>query len=143
MDVLQAAVLAAKLPFLERLNNTKRGLADLYQRGLDSLIQLQKPQKKGLHVYRDFVILGRERDRLKTFLGHVDIETKVRYGIPLHLTAYYRRLGYKKGDLPITEDTCAHVLHLPCRMGMDPESIRRICRFIKMFYSGANTPRPR
>jgi dTDP-4-amino-4,6-dideoxygalactose transaminase len=41
-----------------------------------------------------------------------NIGTQVHY-IPIHLQQYYKKLGWKKGDMPISEDYYSKALSLP------------------------------
>ena len=41
------------------------------------------------------------------------VNTIIYYPIPIHLQPAYNCLGYKEGDLPVTESLCKEVLSLP------------------------------
>ena len=53
------------------------------------------------------------RDLLKKALKNQNIDTIIYYPIPIHLQPAYKKLGYSKGSLPITERLCNEVLSLP------------------------------
>jgi len=46
-------------------------------------------------------------------LSKSQIGTGIHYPVPIHLQRAYAELGYKKGDLPVTEMLSAEVLSLP------------------------------
>lgn len=48
-----------------------------------------------------------------------------------HLTQYYRHLGYKPGDLPVSEKVSAQTLTLPLYPTLTEDQIRRVCRIFK------------
>lgn len=131
VDALQVAILKTKLLYLEKLNEKRRYNASLYIQNLQKLIKFQREEKSSKHVYRDFVILTKNREELMRYLEHKGIKTKIRHKTPLHLTEYYKKLKYKKGDLPITERIMSEVLWLPISYAILNREINRICSLIK------------
>lgn len=65
-----------------------------------------------LHAFHLYVIQVPDRKGLYDFLRANGILAQVHY-VPLHLMPYYRRLGWKPGDLPVVENYYAHCLSLP------------------------------
>jgi dTDP-4-amino-4,6-dideoxygalactose transaminase len=113
MDILQAAVLKTKLPYLEEINKKRRDNAFAYIERLPKSLLFQREGKNSKHVYRDFVILSKNREELRSNLEWAGIETRVRYAMPLHLIEYYKIPGSKKLDLPVTEKIFNKLLWLP------------------------------
>lgn len=134
MDELQAAVLRAKLPFLDEFN-LKRGLiAQTYRMYLDGCgLRLPPPARAGEMVYHLFVIRSARRDELRTFLERQGIGCQVHYPIPDHLQPACQDLGYWRGTLPVTERACREVLSLPCFPEMTMAEIERVCQVIGEF----------
>ena len=66
------------------------------------------------HIYQMFTIRVQEKDRdpLLDYLHRNGIGAKV-YFPPVHLMPLYRKLGWKEGDLPITERVAKEVITLP------------------------------
>jgi dTDP-4-amino-4,6-dideoxygalactose transaminase len=120
LDALQAAVLRAKLPYLEcwteaRRVNARR-YAELFDRyGLLDLVSLPRESSDCRHVYNQYTIRvkGGRRDHLQSALRKQQIGSAIYYPVPLHLQDCFRDLGCKRGDLPHTESACAEVLSLP------------------------------
>ena len=54
-----------------------------------------------------------KRDELQSYLADSKIGTALHYPIPLHLQQAYVHLGYRKGDLPKSEQASLEVLSLP------------------------------
>ena len=133
IDVIQAAILRTKLPYLEKIIARKRNIARNYIKTLPRDVQYQKEEKGSRHVYRDFVILAKRRDELKDHLEHAGIETKIRYRTPLHLTQYYKDLHSKKEDLQMTEDVFNKLLWLPVSYIIANKEVLHICNAIKEF----------
>lgn len=131
INVLQAAVLKTKLTYLDKLNCKRRSNASIYIQNLPKTIKFQREEKNSKHVYRDFVILIKKREEFMCYLEKNQIEAKVRYKIPLHLTKYYENLAYKKGDLTITEKIFNEVLWMPISYAISGKEIRQICNLVK------------
>ena len=65
------------------------------------------------HVYHVYAVQCDNRDELQKRLAAAGIQTGVHYPIPIHLQPAYASLGYKPGDLPVTEQLSERVLSLP------------------------------
>ena len=57
----------------------------------------------------------------------------IHYPIPPHLAESYVKLGYSKGDFPITETYADEIVSLPMYNGMTDEEIGYIIRTINCF----------
>lgn len=84
LDELQAAFLRVKLKSLERINEHKRKLAQLYFKGLskDFILPLQEEDKKD--VFHIFNIRHQKRDALRDFLLQNGIKTEIHYPVAPH-----------------------------------------------------------
>ena len=136
MDGFQGAVLNVKLKYLDQWNASRRTKAELYNRLLDGT-QIVTPfepdySKSVFHLY---VILSGERDKLQDYLWNKGIHTGLHYPLPVHLQIAYKSLGYKRGDLPVTEATADSLLSLPIYPELEDSNIEYICTSIKKFFS--------
>ena len=114
LDEIQAAVLNVKLAHLDKWNNGRRERAARYNELLsDTGLVLPREMEYARHVYHVYAVQCDNRDELQKRLAAKDIQTGVHYPIPIHLQPAYATLGYKAGDLPVTERLCGHVLSLP------------------------------
>ena len=113
-DALQAAVLKAKLPHLDRWNHKRRQAAQKYNELLREIEGVTPPAERFVHVYHLYVIRVAERDRLRVFLNERDIATGLHYPVPMHLQPILagHQQG-KKGPLPVTERIAGEILSLP------------------------------
>jgi dTDP-4-amino-4,6-dideoxygalactose transaminase len=59
------------------------------------------------------MIKTKERDLLQAFLKKKGIETLIHYPIPIPFQKAYQELGYRKGDLPLTNQWSQKILSLP------------------------------
>lgn len=114
LDEIQAAILGAKLPYLDRWNEERRTKTARYMSTLAGLpIRWFEDQPDRTQVRHLCVIRISDRDRLSEHLSSHQIRTKVHYPIPIHLQEAYRFLGHKPGDFPISERLASEVLSLP------------------------------
>lgn len=127
LDEMQAAFLSAKLPHLDRMNEERRRIANLYLEGIknDKLILPYIPDEM-VPVWHIFAVRCQERDRLEQFLNDNGIGTNKHYPIPMHLQECYKDLGIKQGELPIAEEISATELSLPMYYGMTDEEIKYV-----------------
>ena len=124
MDSFQAAVLAIKLKRLDAWNAARADRAAYYTELLaNSSYKLPTHFSDSECVWHCYVIETPERDRLRSVLQDAGIETAVHYPVPVHLQKAYAHLGYKPGDLPVTERLCQHCLSLPIYPELSKEKI--------------------
>jgi dTDP-4-amino-4,6-dideoxygalactose transaminase len=110
LDALQAAVLRAKLPFLDGWNERRRALAEQYAALLaEAPVQLPEP---GDHVFHLYVVRVRDRERVRQTLAAKGIDTAVHYPRAVHEEPAYKHLNVN-GALGVSERLCREVLSLP------------------------------
>jgi dTDP-4-amino-4,6-dideoxygalactose transaminase len=133
LDELQAAVLRVKLPHLARWNCERRRIADLYRQALDHIDEILLPSESldAYHVYHQFTIRHQQRDAIQAALRESGIEAVVYYPIPLHLQPMYQHLGYREGQLPVSERAAAEVLSLPVFPEMTEEDVAYVAENIE------------
>jgi dTDP-4-amino-4,6-dideoxygalactose transaminase len=131
MDSFQAAVLAIKLKRLDAWNRARAERAAYYTELLkDSTYKLPPHVSDSECVWHCYVIEVPERDRVRASLNDAGIETGVHYPVPVHLQKAYAHLGYKPGDLPVTEKLCQHCLSLPIYPELSKEKIFTIASIL-------------
>jgi dTDP-4-amino-4,6-dideoxygalactose transaminase len=124
MDSFQAAVLAIKLKRLDTWNTARADRAAYYTELLkDSSYNLPTHHSDSECVWHCYVIETPKRDRVRSALDDAGIETGVHYPVPVHLQKAYAHLGYKPGDIPVTERLCQHCLSLPIYPELSKEKI--------------------
>ena len=137
LDEIQAVVLRAKLPHLAAWNESRRKHAYLYNellKGTPAFIPTECSEN--IPVYHLYVISTPKRDDLQIFLKERGIFTGIHYPIPVHLQKAMEFLGYKQGDLPVTEKVTSEILSLPMFAELEDEQIRVVVEGIKAFYEG-------
>jgi dTDP-4-amino-4,6-dideoxygalactose transaminase len=131
MEEIQAAVLKVKLRHLSDWNDGRRARAAKYDAGLsNSSLVLPREMDYARHVYHVYAVQSENRDELQKRLTRAGVQTGVHYPIPIHLQPAYATLGYKRGDLPVTEALAERVLSLPMFPELADEQIDRVAEAV-------------
>ena len=134
LDEIQAAVLSAKLPHLDRMNENRRKTAARYLSGIrNPLITLPFVREDCVPVWHIFGIRTERRDELAAFLKERGIGTNIHYPTPMHLQDAYRDLGLKEGALPVAEEISRTELSLPMYYGMTESEIDHVISALNDF----------
>ena len=114
LDTLQAAVLAAKLPYLDGWTAARQRLAARYDALLvDCEVTTPVIAPQATSAWHLYVVRTPRRDELLDHLNRNGVGAGVHYPLPLHLQPAYADLGYRRGALPVTEEVAATCLSLP------------------------------
>ncbi|HAF26259.1 MAG TPA: aminotransferase [Lachnospiraceae bacterium] len=127
LDEIQAGLLRVRLSHMDELAKEKTEIAEKYREGMKNpLIRLPQIVPDTTHIYHQFVIRVKDRAPFIEYLKDRGIDTIIHYPIPPHLSEAYAYLGFKKGDLPMTELLADEVLSLPMYNGMTDDEIMRV-----------------
>ena len=137
LDALQAAVLRAKLPHLDRWARARQRHAALYDEGLADIAEVITPAvfPGNVHVYNQYTIRARRRDELREHLAGQGIGSGVYYPVPLHLQECFASLDGKPGAFPVSESLCEQVLSLPVYPELGAERVDKVMAAIRGFYA--------
>lgn len=140
LDTIQAAILRLKLRHVDKWIQMRRENALDYNRLLSSLPGVVAPSEpKGVrHSFNYYTIrikdnAGRNenaRDSVQKRLGKNGVATAVYYPLSLHLLTLYKRLKYRRGDFPVSEQMEKELLSLPMCPELKKPQIRQICDII-------------
>ncbi len=123
LDSIQAAVLDVKLKYLDDYIVSRQTAANYYDNKFMNVDGLKIPYRheRSSHVFHQYTIIteNTDRDELRLRLDADDISSAVYYPVPIHLQDAYQYLGYKKGDLPVTEQLAETVISLPIHTEMN------------------------
>ena len=138
LDAIQAAVVLAKLKFLDQCTEKRRSNAQTYDRlfkekgATDSLTLPQEIIPR--HVYNQYIVrVKKKRDELRSFLGGKNIATEIYYPLPLHLQDCFASLGYKKGDFPESEKAADEIIALPIFPELTTDQLEYVAASISQF----------
>ena len=135
------AYLYAQLENLEPIAQRRRDIYNLYRRNLLPLEQqgyltLPTIPEGCTSNYHMFYVLLSDVDARDGLIAHLKQQgiTAVFHYVPLHTSPVGNRLGYRSGDLPLTEDLSARLVRLPfyCELaeGEQMEVIAHIQEFV-------------
>jgi len=135
MDTLQAAILLAKLPYIDQWTNARIKKAALYNKLLkDSGLIVPATKNNYTHVFHLYVIRTEKREALQAYLKDHGVETAVHYPTALPLLPCYHSYGYQSADFPIAFHNQARILSLPIYAEITNEQIEYVARLIKNFH---------
>jgi len=135
LDSIQAAALSVKLKYLEQWNKKRKQNAAVYDKLLaDSPVKTPKIDPNNVSIYHQYTIVAPKRDNLQKYLAEKGAGTSIFYPKPLHLQECFKSLGYRDGDLPVSERFAATVLSLPIYPELTSEQIEYTAETILKFY---------
>ncbi len=116
LDELHAAILSARLNWLEEFNARRRQIADVYRSGLRSnrFELLAPPLEAANHVHHLFVIRCKHRSDLMEHLKLRGIETQIHYPIPVHKQKPCADIRIDPRGLPFAEAHADECISIPC-----------------------------
>jgi aminotransferase EvaB len=114
LDEVHAKILNLKLKSLDQYLLKRRAIAKAYDSALkNSTFELPYTHKDNEHAYYLYVIKSSKRELILKKLEQKNIKLSISYPYPIHLMSAYTYLGYKPGDLPITEGLASKIFSLP------------------------------
>ena len=136
LDALQAAVLSAKLPYLEGWSAKRRANAKFYDNALAGVPGMATPfvELSNESIFNQYTIRAERRDDLQAFLKQKGIGSAIYYPLPLHLQPCFAYLGYKKGSMPESEKAAAEVLSLPIFPELTDGQLDEVAAGVRAFY---------
>ena len=139
LDTLQAAVVLAKLKYVDEFNERRRKIAGFYDNALRNLNDIALPMSlpAAHHVYHQYTIRleNGKRDDLQRFLNEKNIGSMVYYPVPLYKMKVFDERH--KSFLPMNESEKAvqEVLSLPIEPLMKDKDIMRVAKSVKLFFN--------
>jgi len=141
LDALQAAILRVKFRYLDQWSEARRENAHRYHAlfrdaGLvaSGAVRLPEESPGSLHVFNQFVIRARDRDRLRGWLADQGVGSEVYYPLPLHMQVCFRDLGHRTGDFPESERAAEEALAVPVYPELGVNAQKYVVDAIASFY---------
>lgn len=132
LDAIQAAILSVKLKEIDSWNSKRREIVELYNKALQNS-DLVTPTAKDCneHVYHMYILQSENREEVLAKLKEAGIATGVYYPVPLHLQKVYKNLGYKEGDMPVSEYLSHRTFAIPVYPELTKEQVDYIIQNLK------------
>jgi dTDP-4-amino-4,6-dideoxygalactose transaminase len=138
LDAIQAAILDVKLKYLDDYSEARQQVAATYNAAFANHPKIKTPAvaSYSTHVYHQYTIQlnGVDRDALQEYLASKHIPSMIYYPIPAHKQEMFTRLGYKFGEMAVTDYLTPRVISLPIHTEMQADQqayiINEILNFV-------------
>ena len=135
LDPIQAAILLAKLPYLDKWNKRRQEIAKIYLQSLDHMpLILPKVTNDSSSVWHQFVIRTKDRDALQEHLEKESVGTLIHYPIPVFQQEAYQHMGFQASDMPEASQFAQTCLSLPINPHLEPAEQRYVIEKISNFF---------
>uniref|UniRef100_UPI0026140F59 DegT/DnrJ/EryC1/StrS family aminotransferase n=1 Tax=Clostridium sp. TaxID=1506 RepID=UPI0026140F59 len=110
----------------------RREIVEIYNKELQNN-SLVTPISKDYneHVYHMYILQSENREEVLEKLKKAGIATGVYYPVPLHLQKVYKSLGYKEGDMPVSEYLSHRTFAIPVYPELRKEQVDYIINNLK------------
>jgi len=113
MDTIQAAIMLPKFEIFPGEVELRQNVASRYNKLLGELLDVPVVRSGYLSAWAQYSVQSDERAAVMAKLGAAGIPTAIYYPIPLHLQTGYGFLGYRVGNMPISEKAAERIFSLP------------------------------
>ncbi len=139
LDTLQAAVILAKLRYIDEFNERRRKIAEHYTSGLYGLSDITLPATRPLpavhHVYHQYTVRSSARNKLQDYLKDWGISTMVYYPFPLHKMKVFEGISISGGELVNAESAVGEVFSLPIEPLQKKTETEYVIKAIRDFFA--------
>jgi hypothetical protein len=136
LDELQAAILRAKLPHLDRQNARRAAIAAAYTAALTATPLIPPRQRDDTtHVFHLYVTRTTARESIQSALKAAGIGTGIHYPVPVHLQpAYAGRVALGPGGCPQAERAAQEILSLPLYPELAEAEVDTVCAALRSLF---------
>jgi dTDP-4-amino-4,6-dideoxygalactose transaminase len=134
---IQSALGLVQLKKLDRNNKRRKKLVDIYRNELQGTKEISIPfsRFRGIPSYHLFPVLVApfvDRNRVMEKLKDFGIQSSIHYP-PVHLFSLYRnQFGYRRGDLPKTEEVSGREITLPLHPRLNTRDVKWIAKKLRV-----------
>lgn len=133
LDEIQAAVLDAKLRFLDADNDRRRAVARIFLDGIDNPhISVPETPDMSANVFHIFPVFADRRDALQAYLTDNGVQTQIHYPVPPHKQECYKE--WNSLSLPVTESIHRRELSLPISPVLTTDEANEIVRLLNAWH---------
>ncbi len=132
LDEIQASILNVKLNFIKNYIKRRRQIAKIYNDNLKQTdLILPKELDKNFHVYYQYVVAHKNRNRIINKLLKKNIQLNITYPFPVHKMKPYKRFFRKKYEkLRKTDYFANQIFSLPTYPSIKDNDIEKIIKEI-------------
>ena len=137
LDTVQSVVALHLLKKIKKITNTRIRNANYLDKKLSKnknikIVKRQNNLKEVFHLYHINILNKKLRNFAVKKLIKNSIDAKTHYPVPMHLQPPSKKMGYKKGDFPITEKMSDTSISLPVHEFV---SIKMLDKIVKVLNS--------
>jgi dTDP-4-amino-4,6-dideoxygalactose transaminase len=136
LDEIQAAILAVKLPLLDRNNDRRTAIARRYSdsfAGLPITVPVERPESA--HVYHLYVVSCDDRDGLRQHLMKHQILAGVHYPVAAHRHGgYTSRVSISPKGLASTDRLVNRIISLPIYPELTDMEVERVIVAVSSYF---------
>ena len=138
MSSITAALGNSQFNKIDKILRLRKKYARIYDQQFKKIEQITTPfvSDNEEHVYQLYTIRlenQKIRNKLQQYLTKKRIMTKIFFD-PIHLSNFYKKLGYEKNQLPVTQKISKTILSLPIFPGLKKEEISYVYNSVKEFF---------
>lgn len=135
LDEIHAAILSARLEWLQGFTARRKEIAARYRTGLrNPKVRLQAgPIEAENHVYHLFPVTCDHRDDLMAHLRLKGVESLIHYPVPVHMQEACRGIRTAPGGLPNAESHAQTCLTLPCHPQLTEVETDKVIEAVNAF----------
>ena len=143
LDAIHAAVVSAKLPYLDNWTSGRQRNAELYdqlflEHGLRAVVDGREivgvpAVVTDRHIFNQYVIRVSRRNELQAYLKSKGVGTEVYYPVPMHLQECFAYLGHSVGAFVESEAAANETLALPIQPELNEHQLRYVVDCIREF----------
>ena len=138
IDPIQAAVLRAKLKYLDDWSQRRQAIASTYLTKLQGAeLVLPFVPDWAQPVWHLFVVRSSVRSELQQHLNQAGIGTLIHYPIPPHMQAAYAAAGYHADSFPLAKLLAEQVLSLPIGPNQTEAQTNEVVYSIGLYSAGS------
>jgi dTDP-4-amino-4,6-dideoxygalactose transaminase len=139
IDEIQSAVLNIKLKHLDAWSAGRQRNARSYDNAFEAAdlgkaVEAPRAVPGVRHIFNQYVIRVRDRDKLRQHLMAAGVGTEIYYPVPLHLQECFEYLKHRKGDFPQSERAAEQTLALPIFPELTEVQLRYVVHSVADFY---------
>lgn len=132
LDEMQAAILNVKLKYLDKWNEDRNRIANIYLSKINNeLVTLPSVSSYNTHIWHIFAVRVKNREKFREYLSNNGISTLIHYPTAIHKQEAYQE--YSGLSLPLAEEYANEVVSLPMFYGLTDEEINHVVEAINNY----------
>ena len=133
LDEIQAAILNVKLKYIDQFNLMRVKLASIYHDNLKEHKEIMLPNKSknAFHVYHQYTINSKKREKIKEELEKNNIGSSIYYPISLEKQKAYKDLYNDTTECTNSNYLSNTCLSLPMYPQLSEENVIKVCEVLK------------